>query len=628
MAVLLAVVISGAGAAILVPREARQLEADLNRDFISGQTHLTSGKAKLEKATTDRNLAGLEPARLDFRAALADFNRGHQRLQGIYPFLQVGSGLPAMGAYIGPRERTAFGVVDMGIALSQAALAGVDAEAIFLRPDSQGQAASRLVTLLRDVQPSLDSGRLDLQRARQDVVAVDPSLLTGAQQQALKDASQTVSKGLASIEALAGLIPVLLEILGGNGKRTYLIEQVNPAELRAGGGFIGTYSVLSADMGALKLVQSGAIDAVDYPRPIFGQPGYVEAPPPEVEFFGKQSWVLGDSNFFPDFPTNAKWGEFFAEKELKIKPDGVISIDPYVIAALLEVTGPITVAEYGVTVQSKGFVEDLFWREAGANRQSNRKEFLSSVGIEILNRVATLKSDRWPALLQVLNNVVSQRHLQVYLNNAPAQQKMTDYGWSGIVNPTSLPDFMYEVESNFGGTKANFFVQRNYNVDLSLQGNTLHHSVVVSLADSAPQGISGRSYRCYMRLYVPAAATGLKMINAGPDKLQLTDVPAGMKMADGWFQIDVVLATGVGKFSVIFQYDTPWAPDAAGQHRIYWQKQPGTLVDAAHLSWTTGGHRFEASGDLAQDRLITLTATGITLTPGVAGSATLPNLSF
>jgi len=50
--------------------------------------------------------------------------------------------------------------------------------------------------------------------------------------------------------------------------------------------------------------------------------------------------------------------------------------------------------------------------------------------------------------------------------------------------------------------------------------------------------------------------------------------------------------------------------------------------DAAHLTWTIGGHRYETSGDLAQDRLITLGPSGVTLTPGVAGSAQLPNLSF
>ena len=50
---------------------------------------------------------------------------------------------------------------------------------------------------------------------------------------------------------------MLTEVLGGNGARNYLIEQVNPAELRPGGGFIGTFSVLRADHGALN--QSGLV---------------------------------------------------------------------------------------------------------------------------------------------------------------------------------------------------------------------------------------------------------------------------------------------------------------------------------------------------------------------------------
>jgi hypothetical protein len=628
LGVLLVIALAAAGGSVLVPREAKQLQEDLSRDFVSAQAHLTSGKTKLAKATADRDAAGLEPARAEFKAALADFNRGHQRLQGVYPLLVVGSNLPGAGRYVSTRERTAYGLVNMGIALSEAALAGVDAETLFLKPDPQGQGAARMVTLLKQVQPSLAAAKADLQRAQQSAADVDLSLVPAAQRTALSDAAKTITKGITDIEQVAGLIPVLLEILGGNGKRSYLIEQVNPAELRAGGGFIGSYSVLSADQGALKLVKSGSIDAVDYPRAIAGQPGYTEAPPPIIDFTSTQSWVLGDSNFYPDFPTNAKWGEFFAQKEIKIKVDGVISIDPYVIGALLDVTGPIKMTDYNITIQSKGFVDDLFWLEAGPGRQPNRKAFLGAVATEILTRVGTLKSDKWPSLLQILNNAVSQRHLQVYFNDSAAEKKMTDYGWSGALNPTSQADFMYEVESNFGATKANYFVDRKYSIDLSLQGNTLHHRIVVSLADSAPQGITGRHYRCYMRLYVPDSATGLKMLNAGPDKRQLTDIPAGMKLLDGWFQIDVPIATGVGRFQVVFQYDTPWVPDPAGQGKIYWQKQPGTVNDAAHLTWTTGGHKFEVSGDLAQDRLITLGPSGITLTPGVAGNAQLPNLSF
>jgi len=197
------------------------------------------------------------------------------------------------------------------------------------------------------------------------------------------------------------------------------------------------------------------------------------------------------------------------------------------------------------------------------------------------------------------------------------------------LNPAGARDYFYEVESNFGATKANFFVDRKYQVDLSVAGDKLHHHVLVNLQDSTPGGLNGgRLYRYYVRFYVLDAAAGLKIGDVFGDKNPLTEIPAGMKMADGWWQINIDPRTGVGRSQITLDYDTPWTAADAKQHQIYWQKQPGTLTDAAHITWTVGGHRYEASGDLGQDRVITLTPSGVTLTPGQAGTAKLPSLSF
>ena len=607
--------------------QAKQLEADISRDFTSAQAHIEAGKAALEKANTDRSLTSLATARSDFLAAQADFNRARGRVDGNL-LLRIGPYLPFASGYIGPRERAVVGLTDMGMALSAAALEGVDVDALLLAPGGTGQGTAKLLGVLKTAQPKIAVMNRELEKAKAALATVDPSVLPAAQRPAVVKTGQTVDKAIISIGQLTALVPALLHILGGDGPHTYLIEQVNPAELRGGGGFIGSYSLLTADQGVLKLIKSEGIENVDYPRSIQGQAGYVQPPVPMQEFIGGKSWVLGDSNFYPDFPTNAKWGETFAEKEIKVKPDGVISIDPYLIATLLEVTGPIKVADYGVTVESKTFVSDLFVREAGAARTSDRKSFLGSVATQLMTDVAALPPDRWPKLLQALNSAAATRHLQVYFNDPGAEKQMSAFGWSGDLNTGLAPDYMYEVESNFGATKANYFLQRNYSLQLSLSGNVLHHKVTVSLKDSTPPGFNGgRHYRCYMRLYIPDAASAFTISPVKPDDVANTDVPKGLKMADGWFQVDVGLI-GYGTYSVTFQYDTPWTADADGKHRIYWQKQPGTLNDSVSVDWLTGGHHYAVSGDLGQDRLLTLAPAGVTLETGQAGSAQLPTLSF
>ena len=57
----------------------------------------------------------------------------------------------------------------------------------------------------------------------------------GGSQATFVKARDTVDAALAGLDEFGRLVPILKELLGGNGTRTILIEQVNPAELRPGG---------------------------------------------------------------------------------------------------------------------------------------------------------------------------------------------------------------------------------------------------------------------------------------------------------------------------------------------------------------------------------------------------------
>jgi hypothetical protein len=97
-------------------------------------------------------------------------------------------------------------------------------------------------------------------------------------------------------------------------------------------------------------------------------------------------------------------------------------------------------------------------------------------------------------------------------------------------------------------------------------------------------------------------------------------------MIDGW----VPLFHGYGHSAqAVFTYDTPWAANGRGQETIYWQKQPGTIDDKVDVKWNDGsGHAYAVSGDLNQDRVITISTRGLTLSPGRPAQAQLPSLSL
>jgi hypothetical protein len=609
---------------VLAYTTAHQAEGQIVSEFSAGQAQLEAGKALLQSATKDRSQPELDRARTDFLSAQAHFNRAPDILSK-NPFLGAASfvGIP----YIAPRLQAARSLSLMGTSLAHAALIGVDIDSLLVHPSS-GSTSSGPFAVLNQMTPKVPTIKHDLVVALQAAQSVDPGILPSSQAGTLKQAIDSIQRALSSVNQLAALLPVATEILGGNGPRTYLIEQSSNPELRAGGGFIGSVSLITANLGQLKLGLSGGIENWEYPRPKKGQPGYV-APPGPLQDFISNSWGLADSNFFPSFKTSAHWAEVFAQTELKVKPDGVISIDPDFVAGLLNVTGPLKVPGYNVTVTSSTFTNWLFQQQfLLKNVTSSKKAVFGLIATDLISRLTSLPPSRWPDLMTQLNAMTTARHLQVYFDNGPAEAIMDQYGWSGTMNPRGTSDYMYEVESNFGATKANHFLVRSYRVDLSIVNGKLHHVVQVTDKNAEPWGYEGGNvYDCYVRLYVPGTATRMVDATLIHKKFGDNTVPAGYQELDGWLYLPVNPDLGYSVRTMVFQYDTPWSP-TGGTQTIYWQKQPGTESDRISITWKSGGHTYSTSGVLDSDQMIQLAAGSVTLAPGQAGTATVPSLSL
>jgi hypothetical protein len=150
--------------------------------------------------------------------------------------------------------------------------------------------------------------------------------------------------------------------------------------------------------------------------------------------------------------------------------------------------------------------------------------------------------------------------------------------------------------------------------------------VTIDLVNNTPCGIYDRtSYRSNVRLYVGNNANALSD-NLRAVRYANPAPPAGTRLLDGWLP-DILCGGGRGR--AVFDYNTPWQPDGAGKDQIYWQKQPGTVSDTIDVTWSNGiGHTYRASGNLGQDRVITLLLTGVSLAAGHPAQATLPSLSL
>jgi hypothetical protein len=304
--------------------------------------------------------------------------------------------------------------------------------------------------------------------------------------------------------------------------------------------------------------------------------------------------------------------------------DAVISVDYYAVAKMLELTGPLPVPGYGVTVDASNFIPSVMQLELAGDPQ--HKAILSAIAGPLMERVSATPADRWPSLISDLNTLAGARHIQAFFNSQSVESEIDRVGWSGSFNPTGRREYMMAVESNIGGGKVNYFLSRHYTVTLTRTGNMLKHRVVVDLVDNQPYRVNRvTDYRAYGSLYAGGSVSSASN-NLALARYPKPPPPAGAALLEGWLP-DVQCCGGHGQ--AVFEYDTPWPAGDLGRDEIYWQKQPGTANDGVDVTWNDGnGHTYRASGDLAQDRVITLTPLDVTISAGQPAKATLPSLSL
>jgi hypothetical protein len=362
---------------------------------------------------------------------------------------------------------------------------------------------------------------------------------------------------------------------------------------------------------------------------------YVQPPGQYRQWQPEMGWTFVDSNLFPDFPSNAQAGMQLAASRLG-QFDGVIAIDYYAVQKIIELTGPLPVNGYNLTLTGENFVREVVKYDVLSNtvgvEVDVHRAILQAASGPLVDRIAKLQSGSWPVFITALNDLAASKHLQVYFRNGDVQKSINQYGWSSAMRNLGTTDFMMEVEANFGGTKANYYVSRHYTLELTRDRGNLHHKLSVEIHNDMPWAYRPREfYQAYMALYSSDKTTAKNVdLSSQPSGMggpvyPTPAPPAGTQAMGGW-----MLIHGGGLSRVIeFHWDTPWLPNHRGEEQIYWQKQPGTNSDKINVVWHDGrNHTFTTSGDLGQDRVVTLGANAVTLSPGELGSFQFPSLSL
>jgi len=348
----------------------------------------------------------------------------------------------------------------------------------------------------------------NLQVLGDDVDRLGNSFLLNKQKENLLKLSLGVKEFKSVIGRLNELLKIGPSLLGYPDSATYLLLLQNDHEMRATGGFIGNYGILTINNGKLENIYIDDIYHLD--SEVIGSLE-MEPPAPIRKYLGVQYWYMRDSNWSPDFPTAAaKAIEFYKLEGGIEKIDGVIAISPNVISALLDVTGEIIISN--VLYESENFTNILQYEveqnyEARGATNWERKEIIGELANVLANEVSNLPLDKMFSVIDIVYDNLESRELQIYSLDENTQSYLIEKNWAGELHFVNN-DFLMVVDSNMAAFKTNQYINRS--VDYFIQeisnpvGDNYNIATVkINYNHTGDFSWDTTRYRTYTRIYVP-----------------------------------------------------------------------------------------------------------------------------
>lgn len=299
--------------------------------------------------------------------------------------------------------------------------------------------------------------------------------------------------------------------LGFDHPKEYIVLLQNNMELRATGGFMGSFLRLRFDHGQYSLLKVEDIYTPD------GQlDGHVDPPWPIQAAFGQGWYKLRDSNWDPDFPTAAKTIEWFFVHGGEPKADGLIAVNLSLMKEVLKIIGPIYILDQPEKITADNFykltqsaVETGFFPGS-----SQKRDFLSNLGKAVFENVKTLSIDAKFKLLRSGISLLKSKDILIYSHDDLVQKWLGDSGFDGALTDirNTNDDYLAIFESNLGANKANCCILRNVKLNKQIQGKSLRHELKITYQNTNPASLKqppqlwGGAYVNYIRIGVPIEA--------------------------------------------------------------------------------------------------------------------------
>ena len=366
-----------------------------------------------------------------------------------------------------------------------------------------------------EFQANIDEMALNLKSAEKNLDNVNINYIPENFREKFEIAKSQLPAIANNFENLSYDFPIMAKMLGSDRPQKYLLVFENNSELRAGGGFIGSYGILDLEDGKIKNL---FIDGIFNPD---GQLNEKVVPPMPIQKISS-AWSMHDANWFADFPTSAKKVALFYEKTGGPTVDGVIAITPSVTKKMLRITGPIEMPEYNITIDENNFLmETQLQVEKLYDREENKpKKFLADLAPKIISELfaaenlnAPEKIERYFEIVNLIEESFKEKHIILYHRDSEIERMIIQRGWGGqILN--SSGDYLSVVNSNINGYKTDAVIDEQiiHNAEILSDGSIIDTVKIIREHTGGRSDYDwyNRVNSNYMRVYVPIGSVLLE----------------------------------------------------------------------------------------------------------------------
>ncbi|MHA7281114.1 DUF4012 domain-containing protein [Arthrobacter sp. MDT2-2] len=383
---------------------------------------------------------------------------------------------------------------------------------------------------LAGIAPTLASAANTIQLSYDRLDGIDRTMLlpqvAGPLQQAVGELDD-VRAPLNSASRAAQLLPAMM---GADGPRNYLVLVQNSAEIRATGGISGALAVITADDGRIALTDQGSSSEMGK----FDPPVEVDAEQERIYSY-RMGAYMQSVNLTPDFPTAARTARTMWEQRHEGSPiDGVIALDPVVLANILRATGPVQLGtfddpevnallaetELPTALDSSNVVPTLLSDVyAQIEEPALQDEYFAAVAGKVFSALAGGQGDS-EQLVEALVTSSDQGRLYLW-SAAPAEQELiARTGIAGAATGPLAGGASFGVYFNDGtGAKMDYYVRRTVQLlrECSDDGYS-QYTVQVSLTNTAPADAATS---------LPGYVTGAGAFGVAPGRVQTNTITYG-----------------------------------------------------------------------------------------------------